>query len=81
MRALEDRIRAGLDRPDTRDTHRAAAFEALLRAAEPELRWLRGEVARLTAWLERIDGGDEPCTDESQLRQWAYEALVLRRTP
>lgn len=34
---------------------------------------------RLRAWLEHIVGGDSPCTDESQLRQWAYEAIVLQR--
>lgn len=35
------------------------------------------EVARLRAWLLRIDGGDHPCTDEAKLRQWAYEAVTL----
>jgi hypothetical protein len=40
---------------------------------------LRGECERLTRWLRRIDGGDTPCQDESQLRQWAYEAITLGR--
>lgn len=40
---------------------------------------LKTEVERLTAWLQRIDGGDHPCKDAEQLRQWAYEALTLRR--
>lgn len=38
---------------------------------------LRREVDRLNNWLAKIDGGDHPCTDESQLRQWAYEAITL----
>ena len=44
-----------------------------------DARRLQGEVERLTAWLSKIDGGDDPCTDESTLRQWAFEALVLNR--
>lgn len=46
---------------------------------ECEVERLRSEVARLEAWLYRIDGGDNPCRDEEQLRQWAYEALTLGR--
>jgi len=38
---------------------------------------LEAERDRLRDWLKRIDGGDSPCLDESQLRQWAYEAVVL----
>lgn len=35
------------------------------------------ECDRLAAWLKHIEGGDNPCLDESQLRQWAYEATTL----
>lgn len=38
---------------------------------------LAAENDRLSAWLRRIDGGDAPCTDEAQLRQWAYDAVTL----
>ena len=44
----------------------------------PDCRTKDDEIRRLTAWLARIEGGDNPCTDESQLRQWAYEANTLR---
>lgn len=44
---------------------------------EGELGRAKAEVDRLHNWLKRIDGGDHPCTDESQLRQWAYEAISL----
>ena len=56
-------------------------LEALAKGGEREAAPSRAEaeVARLTAWLQKIDGGDSPCTDESQLRQWAYEALTLGR--
>lgn len=40
---------------------------------------LEKECERLTWWLARIDGGDHPCRDEGQLRQWAYEAVSLQR--
>jgi DNA-directed RNA polymerase subunit RPC12/RpoP len=42
---------------------------------------LEREVERLSGWLQKIDGGDNPCQDESKLRQWAYEAVVLNRSP
>ena len=35
------------------------------------------EAKRLKAWLAKIEGGDNPSKDESELREWAYEALVL----
>ena len=35
------------------------------------------ERARLSDWLRAIEGGDEPITDEAELRQMAYEAVVL----
>lgn len=38
---------------------------------------LLADANRLDAWLRKIDGGENPCTDESQLRQWAYDATVL----
>jgi hypothetical protein len=41
---------------------------------------LEREVERLSDWLHKIDGGDNPCQDESKLRQWAYEALTLNKT-
>jgi hypothetical protein len=44
-----------------------------------ELARCRAEVDRLTGWLRAIDGGDKPCRDEAQLRQWAYQALTLGR--
>lgn len=42
-------------------------------------RALQEELARLRGVLQRIDGGDSPCTDEAKLREWAYEALTLGR--
>lgn len=47
------------------------------RDIEADLTRCRKECDRLTAWLKHIDGGDSPCLDESQLRQWAYEATTL----
>lgn len=44
-----------------------------------EVARLQAEIVRLSTWLIKIDGGDNPCRDESQLRQWAYEAVVLGR--
>lgn len=35
------------------------------------------ERERYRAWLSHIDGGSAPCTNEAQLRQWAYEAVTL----
>lgn len=46
-----------------------------------KLRVAEKESDRLTRWLYKIDGGDHPCTDEGQLRQWAYDAVTLRREP
>lgn len=46
---------------------------------QEEIDRLRAEVERLSKWLQKIDGGDNPCTDEKQLRQWAYEAVTLKR--
>lgn len=40
---------------------------------------LTQECDRLHGWLQAIDGGDNPCTDVLQLRQWAYEAATLGR--
>ncbi len=53
-------------------------YEWLLAKAKQSQR-LSDEVERLDATLQMIDGGDHPCTDESQLRQWAYEARTLGR--
>jgi len=39
---------------------------------------LEAEIERLSGWLSKIDGGDCPCCDEKQLRQWAYNAITLR---
>lgn len=50
-----------------------------MQAMARELLDLRREVERLSAVLQRIDGGDSPCTDEAKLRQWAYEATTLGR--
>lgn len=49
------------------------------REREREIAELRAKVERLTAWLLRIEGGDNPCEDAAQLRQWAYEAVTLGR--
>lgn len=50
----------------------AGAREAKIRA--------HAEADRLRGVLQRIEGGDAPCTDEAKLRQWAYEALTLGRS-
>lgn len=54
-----------------------AIGEARIVELEAECARLRKEVKRQQAWLSRIDGGDEPCDDAAQLRQWAYEANTL----
>ena len=46
-------------------------------SSDVEIIRLQAEVERLSCWLERIDGGDTPCNDPTQLRQWAYEAITL----
>lgn len=35
------------------------------------------EIERLRSWLQAIEGGQAPITDESALRQMAYDAIVL----
>lgn len=35
------------------------------------------ECARLTAWLQAIEGGEHPCMDEGRLRGAAYSAITL----
>lgn len=42
---------------------------------------LAAEVARLSAWLDKIEGGDDPCQDEEQLRTWAYAAGMGKDCP
>lgn len=42
---------------------------------------LHSENERLRSWLCMIEGGDTPCRDEAQLRQWAYEAVTLGNKP
>lgn len=59
----------------------AEAAAAALGDAQVEIDRLHAEVERLTGWLEKIEGGDRPCQDESQLRQWAYAAVTLGHTP
>lgn len=56
---------------------RAADVEFCAAEARPEVADAVVEVERLKRWLARIGGGDSPCLDQNQLRQWAYEALVL----
>jgi len=62
--------------PVLRECVRLAAREVELQADNQRL---RAEVERLTAWLRKIDGGDNPCLDEAVLRQWAYDAVTLGR--
>lgn len=52
--------------------------QMLLRARVAEL---EAENARLRGWLERIDGGDDPSDDASQLTSWAYAALIGHAVP
>jgi hypothetical protein len=40
-----------------------------LTGARLRIRELEAEVERLGGWLRKIDGGDNPCLDESKLRQ------------
>jgi hypothetical protein len=49
--------------------------------ATRRIQGLEREVERLAGWLRKIDGGDNPCLDESKLRQWAYNAIVLNNEP
>lgn len=44
--------------------------------ATEEVTRLRAEVERLGAWIDRINGGDAPCPDATQLRRWAFEAQM-----
>lgn len=46
-------------------------------ALRAEIAALQAEVRRLSGWLEAIDGGESPVTDESELRQMAYRAITL----
>jgi hypothetical protein len=73
---------------DPPPTHRceATAVAAVLDEVErqnevhrlrTDVKLLQNEVARLAGWLRKIEGGDSPCRDEVQLRQWAYEAVTL----
>jgi hypothetical protein len=50
---------------------------AEVEALKVELKHAERERDRLLRWLEKIDGGDQPCQDELQLRQWAFEAVTL----
>lgn len=61
------------------DGNKDEAIVEAARLAVQERNRLQDEVVRLDGWLAIIDGGDGPCTDESRLRQWAYEARTLRR--
>jgi hypothetical protein len=86
-----DRLILAVDGPPSRDLGgwclKAVAdrIELALRGVEiepesalrAEVQRLRVEANRLAGWLKLIDGGDNPCTDESQLRQWAYDAITL----
>lgn len=49
-----------VDLPDPRDAEIAA---------------LRARLEHRDAWLTLIDGGDRPCDDPAQLREWAMRAL------
>lgn len=61
------------------------AAKALTEAFKASAHWMKrthelgDELQRLSGVLARIEGGDHPCTNESLLRQWAYEALTLGR--
>lgn len=52
---------------------------SLVQEPATTLREVQAEVERLRGWLRLIEGGDHPCRDENQLRQWAYEAITLGR--
>ena len=52
-----------------------------LEASKQRVLDLEAEVERLDGWLSKIDGGDHPCTDESKLRQWAFQAHCLGHDP
>lgn len=60
----------------------AALAEARGRATQADagVGRIAEERDRLLGVLEHICGGDRPCTDESKLRQWAYEAVTLGRS-
>lgn len=77
IRAVQDRLPTAhmWGSPTEREMLVAAGeyIDTLTRERDEAIR----ERDRLAAWLSHIDGGDAPCTDESQLRQWAYEAVTL----
>jgi hypothetical protein len=56
--------------------HRIDTLENIVMFATEDVVRLRAEVERLTGWLKLIEGGDTPCFNEAQLRQWANEALT-----
>jgi hypothetical protein len=72
-------VNAGLDTPGG-DEAVEAMRAAILRSEHDTagaFAKLRADNERLRAWLLRIDGGDNPCFDQAQLRRWAYEAVTL----
>lgn len=48
---------------------------------DAEIAELKENVARLEAWLSRIEGGDNPCDDPRQLREWAWRAGMRQEVP
>ena len=57
--------------------HSTADLKGMELVPEGKVEGLESEIERLSRWLRLIDGGDNPCTSESTLRQWAYEAVTL----
>lgn len=72
---VEDESRNDVSRPWTMTLARLDRTIACLEGLHAD----SAEIERLTGWLRHIEGGDHPCLDEGQLRQWAYDAVTLRR--
>lgn len=46
-----------------------------------KLRERDAEIKRMEGWLEKIEGGDYPCLDQSRLREWARRGRMSHDEP
>jgi hypothetical protein len=73
-----DELRTMADTVEALEAERDALRAEVARLAA-DLPKVRADRDRLSAWLSRIEGGDNPCDDAATLRRWAYEAVTLGR--